>query len=491
MNNLLGITQRQQWQRLWRRLRSAQCPAEFSTIAAHSDHDSVVDVGTPRHPTGWSQTLVRYHDFVRLPHRRGLDHTDSPPFRVHGLEWYLRVHPGGAASASGDDNVSLYLRCKTASDQNVPVQAEFSLALRRRDGRVDSAMSCPCNAFRRKRKGWPNFVARSRLVDPTSRLLDDDGTLTVVVGVQLYREREVDFVPRNAVVGLSRLFVEANSSGDCKHGRDYEERGEISPTKDSDDVAFSVGGEIVRAHRLILKLSAPTLAQLCEDFDGDTPVPIMGVRSSIFREVLRFAYGDDVPDGVLRFAYGDDVPDGVWTTATSATSSGDGSSGANDQDGTSLISPAIELLDAANQFGVVGLKILAETKIIEAGISISNFSDLILYADAKNCALLKERSIEFYVLNAKEVRRHPSYLRVKESASILDELMDALLSRPIRRSSSSGDDDVDYETMGVNLLRRKLDILGLDVDGSKEMLIQRLRKVELVPQATAVGPIEG
>ena len=122
--------------------------------------EDVIDVGAPRHPAGWSTTLVRYHDFARLPRRRGLDHVDSPPFRSHGLDWYLRVHPGGAASSSGDDCVSLYLRCKTACDRNVPVMAEFSLSLRGRDGRVDSAMSCPRNAFRRKRKGWPNFGAR-------------------------------------------------------------------------------------------------------------------------------------------------------------------------------------------------------------------------------------------------------------------------------------------------------------------------------------------
>ena len=100
------------------------------------------------------------------------------------------------------------MRCKTASDQNVAVQAEFSLALcRPRDGSIDYLMSCPVNAFRRKRKGWPNFVTRSRLLDPTSRLLDEDGTLTVVVAVQLFIDREVDFVlPATNGVGVGRLF---------------------------------------------------------------------------------------------------------------------------------------------------------------------------------------------------------------------------------------------------------------------------------------------
>ena len=464
--------------------------------------EDVIDVGTPRHPAGWSTTLVRYHDFARLPRRRGLDHVDSPPFRSHGLDWYLRVHPGGAASASGDDCVSLYLRCKTASDQNVPVMAEFSLALRGGDGRVESAMSCPRNAFRRKRKGWPNFASRSRLLDPTSGILDDDGTLAVVVGIQLFREREAaDFVPRNAVAGLSRLLSEANSPpapddcccNECHVGGGHDDCGggdgggcylEVSPTRDTADVIFSVGeggGEtFFRAHRLILQLAAPALAQLCEDADERAPVPIAGVRPRVFRWVLRYAYGDDVPDGAWTATTAMTATTTTTTTTTTSTvaamGDGGGGDGAADRDGPPPGGPAIELLDAANQFGVVGLKILAETKIIGAGITASNFSDLILYADARDCALLRERCVDYYVLNAREVRRHPSYARVRESAAILDELMEALLGRLIRRSRSSGDDDVDYETMGVNLLRRTLDGRGLDVDGSREMLVRRLRR---------------
>ena len=445
----------------------------------NSNSITAIDVGTPKHGTGWCETHVRYHNFVHLPHRHGVDHTDSPSFNIHGLDWYLRIHPGGAASATSEDAVSLYLRCKTASDQNISVQAEFSLALcRPRDGSIDYLMSCPVNAFRRKRKGWPNFVTRSRLLDPTSRLLDEDGTLTVVVAVQLFIDREVDFVlpVTNGVGGLRRLLKEANPACDLfdnnnESVEEYDGEEDDSPTKDTADVQFALVVEgnadteiIVHAHRLILKLSAPTLAQLCEDADENTPVPIVGVRPIIFKTVLDYVYGNDVPDS-------------MWRAATTMTNDEETSSSSS----SSLKGVAIELCNAGNQFGIVGLKLLAETKILEhPGISISNFSDLILYADAKNCALLKERAIEYYVVNARAIRSHPSYVRVRESAMILDELMDALLSRPIRRSVSTmssaggGDEDVDYDTMGVNLLRRTLHTRGLDVDGSREMLIRRL-----------------
>jgi len=425
-----------------------------------------VDVGNPRHPTGWSETRIRFHNFAQLPHRKG-DHTDSSPFTLHGLDWYLRIHPGGAASANGDNMVSLYLRCKTAAEQNVPVQAEFSLALlRASDSQIDSMMSCPCNQFRRKRKGWPNFISRCRLLDGSSRLLDGHGTLTVVTKVQLFREQDANFVPRNGI-NLFRLLIEANSSFpdsringevDC----DGDESG--SSTANTADVKFIVEGETIHAHRLILKLSAPFLAILCEGADEDMAIPIDGVRSPIFQSVLRFAYGDVVPDE-------------VWTTEKNGAGNDSATEGALDA------SPALELLDAANRFGVVPLKILAETRVAAREISVSNASSLILFADSKNCALLKERATDFFVQHAEEIRREKGWKEVQESASLLDELMEALLSKRILRSFSSSncggeeeDDDVDYGSMGVNLLRRKLDKRRLDVDGSREMLIERLER---------------
>merc|ERR1712087_371253 len=101
-------------------------------------------------------------------------------------------------------------------------------------------------------------------------------------------------------------------------------------------------------------------------------------------------------------------------------------------------------------------------------------SDLILYADAKNCPLLKERVVDFFCAHAEEVRGHPSFQKIKESPKILDLLLEALLSKRILRSCSPGNKDVEFNTMSVNLLRKKLNENKLDVDGSREMMIQRL-----------------
>ncbi|EED88831.1 predicted protein [Thalassiosira pseudonana CCMP1335] len=204
-------------------------------------------------------------------------------------------------------------------------------------------------------------------------------------------------------------------------------------------------------------MSAPTLAVLCEDADEETTIPIVGVRFEIFQCMLRYAYGDDIPDE-------------LWKPTNNRN---------NSNNNILSSSPAMELLDAANRFGVVGLKILAESKVQQHNISIETASDLILYADAKNCPLLKEKAMDYFVLHAEEIRKSPSFERIEESTHIMVELMDALLSS--RRSSTNtlrsfslGEQDVDYGSMSVNLLRRMLEERGLDVDGSREMLIGRL-----------------
>jgi hypothetical protein len=62
-------------------------------------------------------------------------------------------------------------------------------------------------------------------------------------------------------------------------------------------------------------------------------------------------------------------------------------------------------LDAADKYGVVSLKLEAEAAYVESTkITVDNAMDNLLYADAKNCALLKEAVIDFLTDNGREVK---------------------------------------------------------------------------------------
>ncbi|KAL7448410.1 hypothetical protein ACHAWC_000601 [Mediolabrus comicus] len=184
---------------------------------------------------------------------------------------------------------------------------------------------------------------------------------------------------------------------------------------------------------------SPTLASICSSSDDDDGnchaiIPIFGVRLKIFRCLLRYLYGGAIPEE-------------IWSST-----------------------------NASNRYGVVDLKIQAEVHIVQSLINVANASDLFLYADGNDCALLKECVIDYFKVHAQEIRSHPSFQKVKESTDIMDQLMEALTSSRALRSWTLNEKDEDYEMMSVDLLRRKLYERELSMDGSREVLIRRLVK---------------
>ena len=151
---------------------------------------------------------------------------------------------------------------------------------------------------------------------------------------------------------------------------------------------------------------------------------------TIFRVILRYVYGGDVPDSVT-------------------------------------VDMAKDIIIAADRYEVAGLKLAVETTLVEAlMLNGDNFSEWLLFADAKNCPLLKEQATNYLDLMNSECT-----LELRESPRLMEEMMVAM--------SSSGDDPRFSNTgvnMTVNELRKKLDKKGMDVDGSKEVLIGRYQE---------------
>ena len=63
-------------------------------------------------------------------------------------------------------------------------------------------------------------------------------------------------------------------------------------------------------------------------------------------------------------------------------------------------SNAREIIQAADRFAIVGLKLAAEAWCVQSTkIDLDNVMELLLYSDAKNLALLKEAAMDFVVDN--------------------------------------------------------------------------------------------
>ena len=167
-----------------------------------------------------------------------------------------------------------------------------------------------------------------------------------------------------------------------------------------------------------------------------TAVPIADVKPDIFRHVLYYVYGGNVSDEELK---------------------------ANAKD----------LIDAADKFGIVSLKLEAEACYVKSiTISVHNLMDNLLYADSKNCALLKEAVIDFMVENGQGVLEKVSLKDVP--GGMFADLLTAV-TRGKKKDTNTGEDGDELSTMRVSELRKNLDEKGLDIDGSREAMIASLK----------------
>ena len=261
-----------------------------------------------------------------------------------------------------------------------------------------------------------------------------DGALVIKVHIELIGPPETPpFVPLNPSCKIIQgLFMDEEDA----------------------DVVFEVGGQLFNndatkksktlvtrfpAHGFILrKSSSTTLAVLCRSAGDKTtsPIQISDVSPEVFRHLLFHLYGGTVAD--------DD-----------------------------MTSYAKDILDAADRYGVVDLKLAAEACLVEStAFNIENFLDLLLYADSKNCALLKEAAIDFMLANMDEVYRKISF--TDAPGALLSDVLAALVRKGmVRKGMAEG-----LRGMRVDDLRRRAHMNGLDVDGSREMLIAALKERE-------------
>ena len=137
---------------------------------------------------------------------------------------------------------------------------------------------------------------------------------------------------------------------------------------------------------------------------------------------------------------------------------------------------ARDIINAADKYGVSNLKLEAEASLVNSTtFTLENVMDHLLYAEAKNCALLKETVLDYMVENKVEVLQKVSF---KDAPGTLIGDVFAAVARGEKKSgnNAAGNGDDQLCTMRISDLRRKVHEKGLDVDGSREMLIASLKE---------------
>jgi len=137
------------------------------------------------------------------------------------------------------------------------------------------------------------------------------------------------------------------------------------------------------------------------------------------------------------------------------------------------------ILLTADRFGCTDLKLYMESILIENFLIPSTAASLLLLADSHSCALLKEAAMDAYASNPNDAMESSKddWIKLKESNDLLLELLVYTNNAGGRKRYSSVVEDGngtidDADEFDVTSLRERLQKVGLDVDGSREYLLE-------------------
>lgn len=410
--------------------------------AGHFISDSLVTVSCPP-PKGdeWKSFQFNFDDFDALSSqaeglRRG-DYILSPEFLCKGERWCLYIYPRGICAASNRDGyASIYLGTDSANESNLPIT--FDITVLDKFGRPYKTVMATKNfgtdgyGPHGKRK----FLSWLDIADDSNLVLGDNHALSVIVSIK--DEPTAPFVPKNPFLDTMKRKCNVEEHADVLFEVTEAEANGDNTRRSRVSVPF-------HAHSQILQMCAPMLAALVgpREGEGNAVVSISDIRPVVFKYMLLSVYGGSVPEEDLK-------------------------------------TYAKEIIDAADRYSISHLKMEAEAAYVESTtITSENAMENLLYADAKNCALLKEAVMDYFADNGQEAIRGVSF------DNFPSHLVTDLLVSTTRRTETRMDDD-NYTTMRVSQLRRKLDEKGLDgADGSREAMIAALQN------STAAQPLEG
>ena len=384
-----------------------------------------VSAGEPRKTMGKTTETVKciIHDFENRTEKRGEGVVFSP-VQAHGYEWKIVVYPRGDVNSKTDiEHVSFHFLLYS-------------------DAEVTAYYIVRCNEFINDEIpgvytgngdgwGWSDFVPRDYALE---ELVQEDGSLVIEVDLQIAEEDRRVWYPEKLLP--QKILVDL-----------YEDAS--SPTSDT---VFSVGKATYRVHKNILSIRCKKLYELSKDSgDAEKPIPIASVKAEIFKYLLDFVYTVKAPDIKEE-------------------------------------KNAIEILVAADLYDCVPLKLYAESVLVDRFLTAKNAVSLYMLADARSCALLKEAATKVFLTDTNTVKKSRDWNKIVESHRLLKELLDAFMSfqENFRSNNDPSKNSTDgAEQLDVASLRDELQQANLEVDGSREILVNRWKTLHQAPNNPA------
>ena len=315
---------------------------------------------------------VHVHNFADLPQQKGTA-LYSSKFKCAGHEWYLSLFPRGTSHAK-EGMVSIFL----GTDLAWKTVVDFDIILKKTTGDKFRCYSDTKAEFPKPNLvewGWSDYESRNEILDASKNILNN-GTMTVEVRIRPHEDYYCrDVTPKSSVTNDVYAHL-------------YQD-------EDSADVAFQVKARVYHAHKALLKARVPELYELAEPYNKSNPIPIKDVEPEIFETMLQCVYGKDIHANYWK-------------------------------------DHAKQILDASGKYGFIELKSTAEVwhvKNLTKNFTADNVVEELLYADGKNCPLLKKAAMDFIIEHGVEVVDSESYDKLDESPLLRKEVVRAFASR--------------------------------------------------------------
>mmetsp|Transcript_8094 Transcript_8094/g.12695 ORF Transcript_8094/g.12695 Transcript_8094/m.12695 type:complete len:408 (+) Transcript_8094:57-1280(+) len=387
----------------------------------------LIDIAQPRE--GWKTFQFKVAEFGEYEgFFESNDSLDSFPSPCTGDEWSLQIFPGRHSAATAG-YLSVYLKCCHPSvGQNSALNVEIKILDKFGTTKKTKRKIVPNAALRSRTSfamGWLDLMLLSEILDESQNILDQ-GSLTIAVAIK--EPPAAVFVPKNPFQEkMQNKFLDEESSDVCF---------EVSIMEPNDDNTRRARSLVpFHAHRLILEICAPMLAELFGE--ESSVVSINDIKPDVFRQMLWYVYGGTVPEEFMELHTKD-------------------------------------IIEVADKYSIVNLKLEAEAAYMGSTIiTADNVMDNLLYADAKNLAALKEAVMDFLAENGGEVLgNNISFDRFPPEL-----VRDLLVAMTRSRDEGNSGNANDFTMMRVSELRRKLHEkgLGMNIDGSRETMIEALR----------------
>ena len=415
----------------------------------------------PRKPV---RLHFKFDNFKRLPSRPGQSVKSEVQTDIHGNKWYIELFPGGEVSLGS------FLEDEESEDDIASEDNEDVEDANDSDGEEGQSVSYDDRIFIHPLHRYFStiYVMLKRELDITYKadvlVLDRNGNIacerpskygfgeTWTAG-KLEKDDSVDFfsltrVDEKKILRDGALFIDVviqfmETEGQLLQipSRHASRMLKLLESGEKADASFVVGDKIFNVHSQIIHANAPILSDFLEQ-QGNTGAVIEDIHPEVFHIILKHIYTGVLPE--MKKTHSSNHP----------------------YMSRKMFCYGKKLINAANRFELTDMKMAVENVLVgERILTRKNVSDYMLFADAQSCPLLKEYAISYFLLNAREVLQSKHSKRLRESVELLSEIITLQSPNP-------------HEIRSVTELKKELMRWNLDVDGSKEMLIERLAGAE-------------